>query len=297
MGALFTAASSHNLLNSATPITAVPISVGAWVNLSAAANAVRSVFSISDTATTNNYWYLGMSTAELMQVGAAAGGAAVVGAVTTALVAGSWTFVLGRFIAADNRRISVLHPTGVIEHGQNTTSTAPTGIDAMSIGALQTSAGTTQPWDGSIAEIWWTNTDIHIENTQTNNNLVMRLAYGGPFSVPHVAQSIVEYRSFRSRILSTSESSGEVYFGRGRQTWTNTGPPTLARHPPLPGWYGNTPQAANDLRRKQIIWNELLRGATAITYGGGLHAIERGTVGAISGIPQTLHIVEQGISA
>jgi hypothetical protein len=110
----------------------------------------------------------------------------------------------------------------------------------LTCGALQTSAGASVPFDGNVAEFWYTNTDIQPDGAQLDGNLLRQLAYGGPFSVPHIAGDILEYRSFRKVIESDQDEAvgDEVYWGgAGRQVWTNTNGVTRGPHPPLPGWY------------------------------------------------------------
>lgn len=85
---------------------------------------------------------------------------------------------------------------------------------------------------GQIAEIWYTNTDIQPDGAQLQNSTLRQLAFNGPFSLPHIAKDIVEYRSFRSRLDSRQDTPEEVYHRGLRQTWTNTNGVTLGPHPP-----------------------------------------------------------------
>jgi len=94
--------------------------------------------------------------------------------------------------------------------------------------------------NGLIAEYWLTNTDIQPDGAQLDDNLLRQLAYGGPFSVPHIAKDLIEYRSFRKVIESDQDEApgDEVYWGgAGRQVWTNTNGVRRGPHPPLPGYY------------------------------------------------------------
>jgi hypothetical protein len=96
------------------------------------------------------------------------------------------------------------------------------------------------PCDAFISEFWYTNTDIQPDGAQLNDDLLRQLAYGGPFSVPHVAANLIEYRSFRKVIESDQDEAvgdGVYWGGAGRQVWTNTNGVTRGPHPPLPGWY------------------------------------------------------------
>lgn len=86
-----------------------------------------------------------------------------------------------------------------------------------------------------IAEFWCTNTDIQADGGQLDNTFLSQLAFGGPFSVPHVASAVVEYRSFR--VHPSLNDPYETYSDYGGQTWTNNGAATTGPHPPLPYWY------------------------------------------------------------
>jgi len=107
----------------------------------------------------------------------------------------------------------------------------------MAFGCLNHSAPA-EFFDGCIGEWWMTNSDIQADGAQLDDNLMRKLAYGGPFSVPHIVPSIVEYRSFRKHPASNGDAIGEIYHGGfGRQTWTDTTGVTTGCHPPLPYWY------------------------------------------------------------
>lgn len=245
MAGNFTAASTQYLSNSAPPVLDYPLTVAFWFNLAAVGTVSRSLWGLSDTATTNNYLRIRMGANEQVNIGAAAGGAASENAVATTLVPDTWNFLIARFISATSRRLSILFPTGAIASVNGTTSTAPTGMDRMTFGANQTSAGATDPWDGLIAEAWYTNTDIQADGAAIQGDLMRQLAYGGPFSVPHIAADVLEYRSLRCGLASDQDNAEEVY-AQARQTWSNVNGVTLGAHPPLPYWY-EKPKAAAGL--------------------------------------------------
>lgn len=256
MAALFTAANSQAINNSAPGIvsTGYPLSVGAWVNLAAVGAVNRTVFGASDTGTTNNYLLVRMNAAEQIGLTAADGGAESSFFAST-LAAGVWTFLLARFIAADNRKIST-YANGAVVHGSSLTVRAPTGLDALAIGCTATSGGNAEFWDGLIGELWYAYTDIQPGGAQLQDDLLRQLAYGGPFSVPHIDKDIIEYRSLRKYPSSEGDEMGEVFHGAaGRQTWTNTNGVTIGHHPPLPYWYPKPPGA-----RPQTPWQRLSRG-------------------------------------
>lgn len=229
MSASFVAASSQRLENVAPPITTYPFTVGIWAYPTDV--SVQGVYwSLGDTGTTTNYFRMAHSSTGtwILNVDDGSGSA---GILIGASVANAWTFLVGRFISATNRRFSVLQPNGSIVHGQSTTSRTPTSVDAMYLGTRVSSA----PPDylsGRLAEFWYTNADIQADAAQLQNSTLRQLAYNGPFSLPHIARNIVEYRSLRSRLDSRADTPEEVYWRGTRPVWTNTNAVTLGAHPP-----------------------------------------------------------------
>lgn len=235
MSAFFVSTSSQLLANAAAPVTAVPFSVGFWFNMSAN-GAIEVDWALSDTAGASNGFNLFKFNDDKMTIGAFNGGSDFV-ATATAITGGVWNYCVGRFISATNRRISIMHGSGLIEHGQGTASITPAGIDTVSLGATRASTDA-DFMNGRLAEYWMTNSDIQVDNAQLQTSLMRQLAYGGPFSVPHIAANIVDYQSLRVAGASDRNQGTEVYpGGKGRQVWTNVNAVTTAAHPPLPYWY------------------------------------------------------------
>jgi hypothetical protein len=237
MAANFASASSQRLENAVLPLvsTGYPFTIGTWVYPTTTA-ADRTIWSIADTAVTNHWFELRQGATDVWTLASASGGTTNsinAGTVT----ANNWFFVLCRCISATSRRITVLDGNGEITLGFNSTSRAPTGLDAITIGCRKTSA-TSQFMDGMIAEFWLTNTDIQADGASQQPAMMRQLAYGGPFSVPHIAKDIIEYRSLRKYPSSEADGLEEVFHGApGRLTWTNTNGVTIGPHPPLPYWY------------------------------------------------------------
>lgn len=229
MALLFTAASSQYLTCAAPTITDYPFSVGMWVRLTAAADAQRTLFALSDTGSTGNYLALGMTTAEAAQVAAAAGGGQTNANIGT-LVAGVWAFILTRFVSATDRRASVVDATSSVTTSSST-SRAPTGMDMVTFGALKTSSAAAQFWDGAIAEAWIADGDVYpSEGQNTTRHAVLDLAYRGPFANPFLRDRVIEYRSFLQGIVSPGDLT------RMQFTEVN-GPIPVTDHPPLlPGY-------------------------------------------------------------
>jgi hypothetical protein len=154
---------------------------------------------------------------------------------TTSLVAvlGRWDYILVRTISATNRRIAVLSSEGVAAHAQSTNSVTLTGHNSLSLGAwsvagfITTSGGMT----GTIAEMFYSATDIQPDGTQLSDATLRQIAYGSPFSMASIAKDIAEYRALFSTAGGGTFAQGEI-LQRRPATWSNTliapGP-----HPPL----------------------------------------------------------------
>lgn len=241
--------STQYLTQALPPVLDYPFTVGVWFNLRAAANSTRAVFSLSDTGSTTNYLQFRMNTSEVMRNVAEDGTGETAGAATTSLVAGEWNFSAVRFVSAIARRFRPLYGNGFSgENGSSATSRTPTGLDTITLGALETSGGASQFWDGLIAEYWILNADVGLfSGADMNSSLTRQLAFGGPFSVPSVARSIVEYRSFRTSINGGGPE--DIYFGpKGAPgTWVETGGVTIGPHVPLPYWRANPAQTKRQL--------------------------------------------------
>lgn len=152
-----------------------------------------------------------------------------------------WVFILGRFISATNRWLTVVSAgesttSGMFDNAQGTTNVTLSGFTRIRIGAR--ADNTSQPWAGSIAEAWYTNADIQADGAATEQELAFRLAYQGPTSVPHIMPMLVEWKRLRR---SNGDSSKIVYddqywnAGLAASTsppvWTPSGTVTLTHHP------------------------------------------------------------------
>lgn len=229
--------SSASIDNTAPPITTYPFTVGVWAFTNGVTSG-QTFFGLANNSGSNNYFYLGTAAGNNYQMFAQSGGTSGSTNVTT-LAATVWSFCLARFISATSRRLSVLDATGRVSHGQNTTSVTPSGPNAVSLGRTPLSTPSFA-LGGRLAEFWWTDTDVQADGAQTQDALVRQLAFGGPFSVSHVAARLIEYHAMLSHPVS--DRVGEVYHGKfGRQAWVNNGA-ILAPHCPLPYWYAKPGQ-------------------------------------------------------
>jgi hypothetical protein len=236
MAATFVAASSQRLANEAAPAKVYPITVGAWLYpTSTAAGNAAAITVGSSGATADSFVFC--RTAAQWQIYAKGAGTAN-GQTAGTCTANAWHYVVARWVAATNRRAAILNPDGSVTHLSSATSRTPTTCNVADLGASREGGTAAQFWDGSIAEFWMTATDIQADGLALSEQTLRQLAYGGPFSLPHVAKDILDYRSLRSTLGSDQDKFSEWDFGAaGKQTWANTNSVTLGAHPPLPYWY------------------------------------------------------------
>lgn len=231
MGALFTAASTQYLVNSAPAVTTMPFTVGMWFYNSAA--TLRTLWSLCATANTTNGYRIDNNGGTPAGITATSYGSATGTATATptqGVGAIKWGFCVCRFISASSRRVSAINHLSEIGHGTNITASTVTSPAQMFIGAKGGSS-IAQPWDGFLAEFWMTNTDIQPDGLQLSNETLRQLAYRGPFSIPSVRSSLVDYRSMRQGIGSETDISSDYFYGSTiRPTWVNTNGVLRGRH-------------------------------------------------------------------
>lgn len=245
MGAEFASASTRYLTTTSS-VPVYPFCVGFWVYPTTTGTA-RTLWSASDLGATNHYYGIRQRAADTFGIYAAGGGTESEtnqGTVT----ANAWHYIIGRFISNANRTIQILNSNGSAVSANTVTNRTATGLDVNTIGALRTSSGDSELFDGVIAEFWRTNADIWPDENVSPASILRLLAYGGPFSVPFVAPKVVEYISLRKHPTSDGDDIGENYVGSiGRQSWTNTNGVTTGHHPPLPHLYEKPGQRRSTL--------------------------------------------------
>lgn len=150
----------------------------------------------------------------------------------------SWLYIVARFISATNRWIAFLDSSsGAIGQAQNTTNTG--GAPATTSETIGSDGGTSM--DALLGQHFTADIDIQADGGQLNEATMRQLAYGGPFSIPHLAPHIIEFNSFRKH--PTQSEIGETYWGDagggigGIRYWDNNGGITTGQHPPLPYWH------------------------------------------------------------
>lgn len=234
MAANFVAASTQRIVCTSPPFTAMPPTTFACWVFPRTTGTARTFFGIDGGGADDRYMSVGQSAANAWVCFHAhtSSSNAAAGTVTSS----KWAFVIGRCISTTNRRIDVLQYDGSIAQAQNTTSRTAITATKFSIGSLDLSSNY-DPFDGLIGEAWYTATDISGDGGALPEAIIRRLAYGGPFSIPHIAKDVIEYRSFWQSPDSRGDRTGHVYHRAARVNWTNTNGVTVGPHPPLPHWY------------------------------------------------------------
>lgn len=234
MGAVFANASSQYLINSVPPVTTYPFTVGMWCYMTSLV-ANRAVWSLR-SASGSHFFQTSIVGAGPFNfsISVADGGIVNSGTDATALAVNRWYFVVSRFNGTTERRISVLSDDGAATDTFSLVSTNPVGITQSRIGSFGTNY-----WDGALAEYWMTRSDIQPDNSSLKLATLRQLAKSGPFSIPHIASQVVDYRSFRQAIGSEQDGPDTLRGAFGPQTWVNTNGVALGSHPSLPGtWRG-----------------------------------------------------------
>lgn len=233
MGALFVAGSSQYLSNAASALssTVYPTTIGLWV-LVASTGTERVIWNCNNSGSGANFCVVSATAAGAFLC--EANDTTDKDATTGTVAANRWFYLVVRYVSSTNRRISVLDPSGTASHAQNTTSCALAGVNRMNIGAFQSNGAAGTFFDGHIAEFFVCNADIQLDGAQLQDATLRQLAYLGPFSIPNVAASLLEYRSFYSTQGQDTNNAVEVYCpGRAPQAWVNNAGVKVGLHPPL----------------------------------------------------------------
>lgn len=159
---------------------------------------------------------------------------------------GQWAFCIMRGRSASSRDLTVVQSDGAITTITSAVSKTMSSTATIELGPAFNTV--TYAWVGNIAEFWYTNTDIQADGGTLSPALARQLAFGGPFSVPHVAANLIEYRALREAGVNDNINV-EAYWGRSAEpsNWTVTGTAGPAPHPPLPYWYVNPEQVLRPL--------------------------------------------------
>jgi hypothetical protein len=168
---------------------------------------------------------------------------------TFTVVTNVWYYLLARRISNTNARLSTLDTsTGIVAHSSDATSNTDGSVTENIIGAADSGSGTPDSnfLNGCVAEYFYVDTDVQIGGGQAADELIRQLAYRGPWSVPHVAASMVEYHGFQQAVGSNTDNFKDIYQRGGRRSWTMSSTvPTTGNHPPLSRAYVRPGQNAS----------------------------------------------------
>lgn len=229
MAASFNAASTRRLDNAGVPFALYPFTMGFWVQPTTT-GTLMALAAFNDTGAATEYFTVMQSAANAWYMEVSGGNSCSIGTVT----ANQWHYVIARLVDADSRYLTVLQANGSIVHGSPTVATRlMTSLDTVMLGAFRQNGTASSYFTGLIAEFWYSNTDISGSNTQLNDELVRQIAYSGPFSVPHIAPDVIEYRSLRIHPTANNPASDAYYRNMQPPVWTNTGGVFTGAHPPL----------------------------------------------------------------
>lgn len=242
MGLKFSVSGSQGLIQPAPLVTAPPFTVGMWVMYR---NVNGAAFSMCDPAA-NTGWEVCISSSTLVRLGwFDAGAVAANGTANATIALTEWFFVVARFIANNNRRLSVMRSsTFAVEHDFSTVNLS-VAATRMSLGCFSAAADAKFS-NSAIGEFWITDADIGDPATPLADDLVRQLALYGPFSVPHVAPTVVDHLALRSDALM---QPGEVYHRGSSRPWTILNAPVTCEHPPIHGHY----QRPGQVRRLMVV--------------------------------------------
>lgn len=249
------------LTNLTGAVPALPFTVCMWNYSVALANAGQTMWSVGDNSSGTHYLSLGQSGSSTFRLSARGGGTETsVNAGTQ--TADAWHFVIGRFISDTNRRMAILHASGAVAQTATATSRTVT-YSTMGIGQNMDGDADRQ-WDGRLAEYTLFDRDIGINSAaDLPNEMVWQLAFRGPFALPHLVSSIVEYRSLRSHPRVNGER--DTYFGKhGVRNWALVSTPMIGPHPPLRSDYAHPPRAGKKILMPSWMIEPAAAGGTAV---------------------------------
>lgn len=208
------------------------MTVGCWYNANVATHN-HHIFSLYEAAGFTG-WEFYISSDDITTRLGWWTGSATQGTATCTSTRDGWNYIIGRLISTSNKRIANLSPAGP-QHAVNTSSTTPGALTTLAIGVgLGTGALSANRSNAFIAEWFMTDTDIQPDGLQLSDDLLWQLAFRGPWSVPHVARSVIEYRSFRTGAVAVDDSPSDTYQRGNLRAWSAVnGPLKTADGPPI----------------------------------------------------------------
>jgi hypothetical protein len=148
----FNNTTADRLTLASSAITAAPVTIVAWVRLTAVGTVSREIVTLRNSASGSglNCFDVLMNTNETVSARTATGAANSVSTSAASLSAGAWAHVGGVFASATSRTAYLNGTAATTE----TTSRVPTGINSAAIGVTpHTSGSFSLPWRGEIAEV------------------------------------------------------------------------------------------------------------------------------------------------
>jgi hypothetical protein len=238
MAAKFVAASAQSLLRTGTPATTFPLTMACWAIPTFAGNGGGNQCAMSLGASGASYADFSLGCDGVpewwLRRDVTAGGGLDELDVATGIVANTRQFALARVSSAANAWLHILNADGSISSAQSTTSVNPTGINQMAIGNFADgNEATGSTFDGVLGECWIADIDVWPGGGAINAEFLRYLAFNGPWSVPRIAASILEYKPFLQSLGQGGEAGGENYVRNGAGVWVNNNGVTLAPHMPL----------------------------------------------------------------
>jgi hypothetical protein len=165
--------SSTYIVDSSTPISAYPFTIGAWLR-SSATSGVHTIVGLYDNADDDRYQLLSMTTSDgLAQATSRHNGAIGASASSTTVINdGVWHYLVGVFTSATDRKIFV----DGVEEGSNTTNkTFEAAIDNATAGRRNSSDQDTY-FDGEIDQVRMYN------YARTPEQIAWEYNRGGPYA-------------------------------------------------------------------------------------------------------------------
>lgn len=230
--------STHWGSTATMPVSAVPFTVACWFRLES--NIGMGIAGLFDTATTNNYHFLGYNnTSTSIMARSAAGGTANDAQCLTAMSLATWYHCCASFDVTTGTDRAIYLDGG--SKVTATTNRAAAGLDTFAIGRVQTSAPA-QPADGMIAH-------LAVWNVILTDGEVLHLARGTDPRMVR-SESLQGYWPMR-----TPTETHRVDGAPNAITWNNS--PGTGMNPPLidPRYYEDyEPYAVAAAATKGVAW-------------------------------------------
>jgi hypothetical protein len=218
--------SVHPMLAANNGGTYYPFYVGCWLK-PATVTVTGTVWAFGNSLSANNYFGLIISSSGNF---GAIRNSAIASQTTNRAGAAvdKWFFSFISFISPVLVQSSILSFDGsLFGSTSGTVSVQPVGLDNLTISLRHSVTLSGGSWAGALAEFYY-GLGTPIGSTTPTAQAIMQLAHRGPFAVPGMANTLLEYRTFRkgSRIFDPEtdfrrgDNSELVAFAVNGQTMT-----------------------------------------------------------------------------